>query len=233
VEERKQGSESKSAAGEPNADEVGQEGAGGKDNETLPGQSGQPPDGARPEKSPGEPGDAEFDAEYIELKERLSQAEAELEKKNGLLKEADERYLRLYAEFDNYRKRARQEIEEIRARAAEGLLRALLPVVDNLERAVAAGAGAGKDPKLLAEGVELVLRQFLQELARAGVSPIEAAGKPFDPNLHEAVAYEESAELPEGTVIEEFQKGYYLNGKVLRPSMVKVAKAQGASGGNE
>src|SRR5690606_34036469 len=122
----------------------------------------------------------------------------------------------LRAEFDNYRRRTRQEVEEIRARAAEGLVIQLLPVVDNLERAVAAGAGAEQDPKAFVEGVEMVLKQFLLELAKVGVRPVEALGNPFDPNFHEAVMYEESDEGPEGTVIEEFQKGYVLNDKVLR-----------------
>lgn len=179
--------------------------------------------------SPDEP---EGPHEREELSKLLDQLQQDLDAEKERTKEVEDRYLRLRAEFDNYRRRTRQEVDDIRARAAEGLAAALLPVVDNLERAAAFG-GEGHDPKSLAEGVELVLKQLLMELGKVGVEPIEAAGKPFDPNLHEAVAHEESDESPEGTVIEELQKGYVLNDKVLRPSMVKVAKGRSAEGGED
>ncbi len=186
-------------------------------------------DGKEGEVEADQPGEESTDAgapDVEALQERLAALEAELEESKKQVEEADDRYLRLRAEFENFRRRTRQEAEELRARAAEGLAVQLLPVVDNLERAVAAGMGAQQDPKAFADGVEMVLKQFLQELAKVGVSPVEAVGKPFDPNLHEAVMYEESDQGPDGTVIEEFQKGYVLNDKVLRPSMVKVAKAR-------
>lgn len=169
--------------------------------------------------------------------ERLRAAEARLEEAGRQLEAAKEeaaqlrdQYLRLRAEFDNFRKRTRAEVEAIKSRAAEDLIVALLPVIDNLERAVDSAKRTEGAPKALVEGVEMVLRQFLAELSSAGVSRIEALGTPFDPNLHEAVAYEESDEHPDGLVIEVFRTGYSLNEKVLRPSMVKVAKGRTQEG---
>lgn len=165
------------------------------------------------------------------LKARLAEAEAA---KEALLREKDElfdRWLRLQAEFDNFRKRTRREIEEIRTRAAEDLVLQLLPVIDNLERAIASaeqGPGGG-----IAEGVKMIHKQFLSVLEGVGVTPIEAVGQPFDPNFHEAVAYEESHDYPDGIVMEEMLRGYAINGKVLRASMVKVARGSGQQGGDQ
>lgn len=130
---------------------------------------------------------------------------------------------RSQADFENYRKRARQEREDTARYGVERLLKALLPVLDNLERALAAMPADGA----LRQGVELTSRQFGDALAREGVTPVEAVGLPFDPRLHEAVTEEESGEHPEGTVLAEFQKGYRLHDRVLRPSMVKVSKRGG------
>lgn len=199
-----------------------------RENENLtmedPPKGDQPSD--REDAVHGESADEASEPTLDELKEEIAGLRAELEECKKQVEEGQDRYLRLRAEFDNYRRRTRQEIEEIRANAAEGLAAQLLPVIDNLERAVAAGAGVDQDPKAIVEGVEMVLKQFLLELEKVGVRPVEALGNPFDPNFHEAVMYEESDDAPGGTVIEEFQKGYVLNDKVLRPSMVKVAKAR-------
>jgi molecular chaperone GrpE len=133
--------------------------------------------------------------------------------------------LRSRAEFDNYRKRVAREAEQARLRAAESLLRDLLPVVDNLELAVQhADEGAGS----LAEGIRMVVRQFHDVLRRAGVEPISAVGETFDPSVHEAVMQAPSAEVAPNTVAQEFQKGYRLGEYVLRPARVVVS-----SGGPE
>ena len=133
-----------------------------------------------------------------------------------------DRLLRLTAEFDNYRKRTERERRELVEQAAGDLLGDLLPVVDDLERALAADAGDGDAYR---RGVEIIHRQLLDVMARRGVAPIEAAGADFDPTLHQAVAHEPSDGHRDGEVVEELRRGYTLRGRLLRASMVKVAKA--------
>ncbi len=143
-----------------------------------------------------------------------------------LKRERDEYYdrlLRVSAEFDNYRKRNERERREMIERAAAGLIEQLLPIVDDFERAVRAEAGG--DVESYREGVALILRQLLDLLARRGVTPIEALGADFDPHLHQAVAYEPSPGHRDGEVIEELRRGYKLGDRLLRPAMVKVARA--------
>lgn len=127
-------------------------------------------------------------------------------------------YLRLKADLDNIRRRTQMELAEVRQTASEGLISRLLPVLDNLERAVLAGA----ENEGWKKGVEMVLRQFREVLAEDGLEPIPAVGQIFDPQVHEVVLTE-PADAPEGTILLEMQKGYTLNGKVIRFSMVKVA----------
>jgi molecular chaperone GrpE len=135
-----------------------------------------------------------------------------------------DRLLRKTAEFDNYRKRTDRERREMADTAAADVLRDLLPIVDDLERALRADVGAeGLDA--YRRGVEIVLKQVHDLLRRRGVRPIEAVGQPFDPHVHEAVAHEVSPAHREGDVIEEFRRGYMLGERLLRPAMVKVAKA--------
>lgn len=129
------------------------------------------------------------------------------------------RLQRLQADFDNYRKRVKTEKQEWTTQAVCDIVRELLPVIDNLERALAADGTA----ESLAAGVELVFKQFLSALEKHGLSAIEACGGQFDPNCHHAIMQVECEE-PENTVVEELQKGYRLNERILRPSMVKVAK---------
>ena len=133
-----------------------------------------------------------------------------------------ERLLRVTAEFDNYRKRTERERRELIDQAAGDLLGDLLPVVDDLERALAADAGDGDAYR---RGVEIIHRQLLDVMARRGVAPIEAAGADFDPTLHQAVVHEPSDSHRDGEVVEELRRGYTLRGRLLRASMVKVAKA--------
>jgi molecular chaperone GrpE len=145
---------------------------------------------------------------------------------NELQRQRDEYYDRLLrntAEFDNYRKRVERERSQHAEAAAAALLKELLPLVDNLERALRAEAGAeGADA--YRRGVELIHQQLVELLRKRGVQPIEVIGANFDPHFHQAVAHEMAEGRREGEVIEEFQRGYMLGDRLLRPAMVKVAK---------
>ena len=132
-----------------------------------------------------------------------------------------DRLLRIAAEFDNYRKRIERERREQADAAAESLLVELLPIVDDLERALQ--APASDDALPYRAGVELILRQMLELLRRRGVTPIDATGTTFDPRVHQAVTQEKSDTHDEGQIIEEFRRGYMLGDRLLRPAMVKVA----------
>jgi len=135
-----------------------------------------------------------------------------------------ENLIRLQAEFENYKKRQTREREESRKSANERLLKEFLPVLDNLERAVE-HSFSGADTDKMLQGVHLVLKQFRDGLSHFGVEPIDAEGTPFDPHIHEAMSrVETEGDPPDGTVVEVYQKGYLLYGRVLRPAMVGVAK---------
>ncbi len=137
-----------------------------------------------------------------------------------------DRYLRAAADLENLRKRQKREIEDARLETKGRVLKEMLPVVDNLERAIEhATAQAGTNP--IVEGVQLVLRQFLTAFERLEVTPIEAGGQPFDPNLHEAISQQES-EAPPGTVVQVLQRGYKAGDRLLRPALVVVAKSKPA-----
>ena len=141
-----------------------------------------------------------------------------------------ERLLRLQAEFDNYKKRMAREKTEFLKFATESLLLEFLPVLDNLERAVASARAESVNREAVADGIEMIVRLFRSTLDKAGVKPMEAAGQPFDPGLHQAIAQVETADGPENLVVEEVQKGYLLEGRVLRAAMVKVSRAAPAAG---
>jgi molecular chaperone GrpE len=132
-----------------------------------------------------------------------------------------DRLLRTAAEFDNYRKRVDRERRDLADYIAAEVVSELLPIIDNLERALSAASET--DP--LRKGVELTLKQMLEVLRKRGVKPIEALGADFDPNFHQAVSHETSDAHREGEVIAELQRGYMLGDRLLRPAMVKVAKA--------
>jgi molecular chaperone GrpE len=140
-------------------------------------------------------------------------------------KEASNRYLRLAADFDNYKKRVRQEQSETIQRANVDLIGKLLPVVDNFHRVIES-APTGVDDAWL-QGIKLTLQQLDELLVSQGVSPIESIGTPFDPTLHEAIGHEESNEQPEDTVVSEVRKGYRLHDRVVRPALVRVARPVG------
>lgn len=144
---------------------------------------------------------------------------AELERQ---VEEHQQRYLRAQADFDNFRRRTAKEREELAQYATMKLITQLLPVVDNFERAISA-AKQNNDFEALSKGVDMVSRQFGQILEQEGLKPMESVGEPFNPEYHQAVMQEQSADHEEGIVLEELQKGYMLKDKVLRPAMVKVS----------
>ena len=133
--------------------------------------------------------------------------------------------LRTAADFDNFRKRSRRELADMEKRAREDLLKDLLPVFDNLERATS-HAETATDVKALADGIGLVMRQFIDTLSKIGIERIKAEGAPFDPAFHEAVQQLETDEHAPGTVIHEVQAGYLQGEKLVRPAIVVVAKAK-------
>ena len=146
-------------------------------------------------------------------------ADAIREKYEAELAEKENRYLRLQADFENFRRRTRQEKEELAAVVTQNLLKDLLPFLDNFERALAAG---GNDEGGLRAGVEMMYKQLVEALKKEGLEYIETKDKPFDPNFHQAVMRVEDAEKEDGTIVAELQKGYMVKGRVIRPSMVQV-----------
>jgi molecular chaperone GrpE len=138
------------------------------------------------------------------------------------LQEINDKYLRLYAEFENYRKRVNKDKEELIRYGNESLLYELLPVIDNLEMAL--NHASDNVSEGLVQGVEITLRELQKTLEKFGLSVIEANGKPFNPLLHHAMTQVERDDVDEKTVVEEFRKGYMFRDKVLRPSFVAVSK---------
>ena len=133
-----------------------------------------------------------------------------------------DRLLRQAAEFDNYRKRVDRERRETAQYAAAEFLQELLPIIDDFERALQTDAPGAESYR---QGLEIIHRALMEMLRKRGVTPIEAVGTTFDPQVHQAVSYEEDSERSDGEVTEEFRRGYRLGDKLLRPAMVKVAKA--------
>jgi molecular chaperone GrpE len=171
-----------------------------------------PADGQEP-LAPVEPGTVTPE-QLAELKDRAAKAD-----------EHWERLLRTTADLDNYKKRAAREKQDAIKFANESLLQKLIPVLDNFDMALAAAqqgqAGAAQS---LQAGVAMVAQQFKSALAEAGLEEIDAAGQPFDPNLHEAVSEKETRDAPEGQVVQQMRKGYKLRDRLLRPASVVVAK---------
>lgn len=151
------------------------------------------------------------------LEEQLSACQEELAKHKDL-------YLRTVADLENYRKRAQREKEEMGRFANERLLREILPIKDNLERAVEHAREQESDAKALLEGIDMTLQMLGKTLEQFGVAPITALGEPFDPNRHEAMGQMESTEHPPNIIVKEMQRGYLLNDRLLRPAMVMVAR---------
>ena len=157
--------------------------------------------------------------------------ESEHQKLLDQLEEQKDKYLRLYAEFDNARKRMDREKQDFVKYANEGLIIEFLNILDDLERTVDAAKEKHADNDALRKGVEMVMNHVYELLKRHGVKPIEAKGKSFDPYCHEVLAQEENNEMKEETVLEEFQKGYYLGDRVIRIAKIKIAK-KGENKGN-
>ena len=155
-----------------------------------------------------------IEEELLVLKDKNSQLEKKLE-------EADNRILRNQADFDNFRRRTRLESEAGEKYRAQKLILDILPALDNFERALNMGIQNSQSDSLL-QGMEMVYRGLVDALTKEGLEPIEAVGKEFDPHLHQAVMQGEDENFGSNMVIEEFQKGYLLKDRVIRPSMVKV-----------
>ena len=168
--------------------------------------------------------DAADEAETDKTKDGAEEADdnAKPDKKDKQIEELNDKYKRLFAEFDNFRKRTDAEKAGMFIEGERTVLLKVLPLIDNFERAIASIPEDQKETAL-AEGIDKTYKSFMSQLAELGVTPIDAAGKPFDANLHNAVMHIEDEETDENTVVEEFQKGYMFKDKVLRYSMVKVA----------
>jgi molecular chaperone GrpE len=145
--------------------------------------------------------------------------------------ERDARYLRLAADFENFKRRKTQEIADVRRYESEDAALALLPVLDNLRRAVDHASEAGAE-EFFVSGLQLVVREFETALERIGVVPVPAVGERFDPAMHDAIAAEESDDVTEDTVIAELVPGYRLHDRLLRPAIVRVVRPRSAPSGN-
>lgn len=158
-------------------------------------------------------------------KQEIEMLKAQVEEKAKHAEENYDRFLRAQAELENYKKRVEREKNSLTKYGNEELIKAILPVVDNLERAL--DHPQGENPDGLLEGVKIIYDQFLQVLEKFGLTRIAAAGEPFDPSKHEAMMQVESTDHEPNTVVSELQRGYFLNDRLLRPAMVSVARAPG------
>ena len=165
------------------------------------------------------------EAEAIQANDPLKDLEEKLASKEQEAKENYDRLLRVSAEFENYKKRNAREMEEFRKFSNQALIREMLSVVDHLELAMNSTDGQKTIEKGLVEGLEMTHREILKVFEKFHVTPISAMGQVFDPTYHEAVMQEETDQFPENTVVKELQKGYMIHDRLLRPSMVVVAKS--------
>jgi len=184
-------------------------------NETKQETQGEAKEGENVEMKEKDEANNDENSELVKLKE-------ELEEKKKKCDEYYEALQRSVAEFDNYRKRTLRERESLYVDAVCDTVLQILPVLDNLERAIAACKESTDSSKLL-EGVEMIYKQFNDTLLKLGVEEIKSVGTTFDPELHNAVMHVEDEQVGENEIVEEFQKGYKLKNKVIRHSMVKVA----------
>jgi molecular chaperone GrpE len=184
-----------------------------------------PPIDDAPEVSETEEPNANAESGDSPEAEALANLEAEYEAYKAESEKQHDQMLRTIAEFDNSRKRAEREKEESLKYALESFVKELIPTIDSIERAIQS-TKESQDVDALAEGVKMIYQGLLSALEKRGVTPIEAVNEPFDPMQHEAVMHVESEEVPENNVIEEWQKGYMLHNRVIRPSMVSVSKGK-------
>ena len=175
------------------------------------------------EETPADEEQPLADAEAAEDADAPEEPKDPLEEARAEAGRMRDQLLRLAADFDNFKKRSRRELTDAVKLGREDILRELLPVFDNLERA-SAHAETATDTKALADGISMVLRQFLDTLGKLGIERVQSVGQPFDPAVHEAVQHLETTEHPPGVVAVELQAGYRMGERVLRPAMVVVAK---------
>jgi len=154
------------------------------------------------------------------LSEQVKELREELQNKEQMFNELKERYLRVLADYDNFRKRMEKEVEEIREYGGEHVLKQILPILDDLERAL----NSDDEGTNFRKGIELIYKKFVKILKDLGVEQIESLGREFDPYLHHALMVKESKDHPDNTVIEEFEKGYKFKNRVLRHAKVIVSK---------
>lgn len=179
----------------------------------------------------GMPTDAQLEAMVAEaVAQATTGLAAEAEAAKARADDAHQKLLRAHADMDNARKRMQREADEARKTAAQSLLKDVLPIVDNLDRAVE-HAGNASGP--LIEGVKMVVRQFLQTLEKHGAKPVEAKGQAFDPHVHEAMSAMVTSEVPPGHVAQVFQRGWTLHDRLVRPALVVVAEAPPAAAAAE
>lgn len=176
----------------------------------------------KPDAEMEDPGNIE--PEIVETEDETEKLRNELAQALNDIKMHQEQYLRTLADMENLRKRTQRDKEELAKFANENILREILPVIDNLERAVDHAEQAETNDGLF-EGVQMTLTQFSQLLTKFGVEPVDAIGQPFDPAYHQAMGQLESDEHPVNTVVQQMQKGYQLNNRLLRPAFVMLAKA--------
>jgi len=191
--------------------------------EEVPGAGAGEETGVSPEDTPAEAVGDEALAE-----EAVSIAAEELERLHTELEQARDAVLRAQAEAQNAKRRAEQETEKARKFALERFSSELLPVVDNLERALESASVDDEALKPIAEGVELTLKSLVDALRKFNIESVDQHGEPFDPNLHQAMSLVENPDVDPNSVLAVMQKGYTLNGRLLRPAMVMVSKAPAA-----
>jgi molecular chaperone GrpE len=156
----------------------------------------------------------------------LKEMETRIKSLENEAKETYDRFLRVSAEFENYKKRSAREMSEFKKFANESLIKELLLVVDNMERAINSSNDEGNSNNSLVKGIDMILKELLKILGKFGVKQVESLEKPFDPNFQQAVMQKETNEHPNNTVIEELQKGYTINERLLRPAMVVVSMSK-------
>ena len=166
------------------------------------------------------------DTDQVKVDDPIKALETQLDASERESKENYDRVLRVSAEFENYKKRTSRELEEFRKFANQSLIKELLSVVDNLELAINSTNGHQTIDQSLLQGLEMTHKEILKVFEKFNVKPIEAKGQVFDPTFHEAVMQEETDEVDPNTVVNELQKGYLIHNRLLRPSMVVVARSR-------
>ena len=195
-------------------------------------EAASPPEGSVAAVDTGQEGAADETPATDDQTEDVESLKAAIEEAQSEIASLEDRALRAAAEAENVRRRADRSIENARKFALERFVEDLLPAVDSFERAVEAASGhaqgegsvAGAEASAIAEGIELSLKLLLGAMERQGIAVVDPIGAPFDPNLHEAMTMVDNAEVEPGSVVEVFQKGYTVNGRLIRPARVIVAR---------